>query len=335
MVWILAVVVILFVGLAAGLVAVSGAKPRTAHREDWLRVAKVIIPAYGLMALWLHWWILRPSRRRRRVWLTPFPPEWEETVSRIPYVQRLDPERANTLRQRMKLFVAETPVYGAGAYQPSPADIARLAAAAVIPTMGFPEWEWWGLREVILRPGGYDKGEYVDDDGVVSEYEESGMVGEEGVLNGVMMIAPDDLEYEFLRPEEGANVGYHEFAHLFDAGYGGVAKGPPWPSLPQGVSKEAWGVLVKSECGRIENGDSLLDEYALTNDAEFFAVASEFFFSAPARLRDGHPELHRFLSELYCQDPAAGVDAPERAVKRVRARRDRRHARQRQPEIRG
>jgi len=264
-------------------------------------------------------WDIKATRstRRRNIWLTPFSSEWEETLSRIPYAKHLDPERANTLRQRMKLFIAETSVYGAGTYKPSPADTARLAAAAVIPTMGFPEWEWYGLREVILRPGGYDKGEYVDDDGVVSEYEESGMVGEFGVLNGVMMIAPDDLEYEFRHPEDGFNVGFHEFAHLFDAGYGGVAGKVP----PRGVAKEEWGELVKSEWERISRGESLLDEYALTNEAEFFAVVSEFFFSAPARLRDGHPELYRALSLWYRQDPAAGTDAPERAVKRIRARR--------------
>ena len=37
--------------------------------------------------------------------------------------------------------------------------------------------------------------------------------------------------------------------------------------------------------------------------AEFFAVASEAFFIAPALLADGYPDIYRKLAAYYRQDP--------------------------------
>ncbi len=50
-----------------------------------------------------------------------------------------------------------------------------------------------------------------------------------------------------------------------------------------------------------------LDPYAARDPAEFFAVASEAFFVAPAPLADDYPEIHRLLAAWYRQDPLARV----------------------------
>ncbi|RYZ15431.1 MAG: peptidase, partial [Sphingobacteriales bacterium] len=49
----------------------------------------------------------------------------------------------------------------------------------------------------------------------------------------------------------------------------------------------------------IRNDDSDLNPYAGTNDSEFFAVLSEYFFQKPGFLREHHPELYRILEETY------------------------------------
>jgi len=48
----------------------------------------------------------------------------------------------------------------------------------------------------------------------------------------------------------------------------------------------------------------LLDEYAAEDPAEFFAVATEFFFERPRALRARHPDLYTQLRVFYRQDPA-------------------------------
>jgi Mlc titration factor MtfA (ptsG expression regulator) len=51
----------------------------------------------------------------------------------------------------------------------------------------------------------------------------------------------------------------------------------------------------------------LLDEYAAEDPAEFFAVATEFFFERPNALRTRHPDLYRQFTVFYQQDPAGRV----------------------------
>ena len=50
---------------------------------------------------------------------------------------------------------------------------------------------------------------------------------------------------------------------------------------------------------------ALLDAYAATNPAEFFAVATECFFEKPGALERRHPALYAELCRFYRRDPAA------------------------------
>jgi Mlc titration factor MtfA (ptsG expression regulator) len=49
----------------------------------------------------------------------------------------------------------------------------------------------------------------------------------------------------------------------------------------------------------------VLRAYAETNPAEFFAVATEVFFTRPVALRDEDPTLYGVLRDYFRQDPAA------------------------------
>jgi Mlc titration factor MtfA (ptsG expression regulator) len=55
---------------------------------------------------------------------------------------------------------------------------------------------------------------------------------------------------------------------------------------------------------KISAGKSDINPYALTNEAEFFAVAAEYFFEKPGQLRQKHPELYAGLSKIFAQHPA-------------------------------
>jgi Mlc titration factor MtfA (ptsG expression regulator) len=56
--------------------------------------------------------------------------------------------------------------------------------------------------------------------------------------------------------------------------------------------------------------ETLLDPYAAEHPAEFFAVASETFFTDPHALRQEFPALYDQLACFYRQDPAARLAAP-------------------------
>lgn len=48
-----------------------------------------------------------------------------------------------------------------------------------------------------------------------------------------------------------------------------------------------------------------IDAYAGENPAEFFAVCSEYFFSAPDLLVAAYPQVYQQLQAFYRQDPLA------------------------------
>ena len=56
---------------------------------------------------------------------------------------------------------------------------------------------------------------------------------------------------------------------------------------------------------RIKHGETtLLDSYGAFSRAEFFAVATECFFTQPRQLQERHRELYAILRAFYRQDPA-------------------------------
>jgi Mlc titration factor MtfA (ptsG expression regulator) len=75
-----------------------------------------------------------------------------------------------------------------------------------------------------------------------------------------------------------------------------------------GEPAERWGAVLAAEYTRLRRDvrkgrDTFLGEYAATNKTEFFAVASERFFTQPAQLRRYHPSLYESLVNGYGIDP--------------------------------
>ncbi|MGA8242866.1 MAG: zinc-dependent peptidase, partial [Desulfobacterales bacterium] len=52
---------------------------------------------------------------------------------------------------------------------------------------------------------------------------------------------------------------------------------------------------------------TFLNDYGATNEAEFFAVATEQFFDQPRLMIEQAPDLYRVLQEYYRQDPSRRV----------------------------
>ena len=65
-----------------------------------------------------------------------------------------------------------------------------------------------------------------------------------------------------------------------------------------------------------------MDPYAATDPGEFFAVATEIFFTDPAALDDAYPALYELFRDYFGQDPLTAV-APPHPDPAHRARRPR------------
>jgi Mlc titration factor MtfA (ptsG expression regulator) len=98
----------------------------------------------------------------------------------------------------------------------------------------------------------------------------------------------------------------HEFAHQLDQDTG-AANGAPY--VGRGAMQQAWARVMNEEfdslrarLARIEPG--LIDPYAATSPAEFFAVTTELFFEMPGALAAERPALYEQLKRCYRLDPA-------------------------------
>jgi hypothetical protein len=124
-------------------------------------------------------------------------------------------------------------------------------------------------------------------------------------MNRMMILSKPELLQGFRLAQDRKNVGIHEFTHLLDKTDGAV-DGVPSIGLPQSAVAP-WLKLIHQEMGNIRAGHSDINAYGLKNEAEFFAVASEYFFENPDKMKRKHPELYGMLERVFHQDPQARV----------------------------
>jgi Mlc titration factor MtfA (ptsG expression regulator) len=241
----------------------------------------------------------RGDSGRRDALTQPFPEAWRELLlDRYDHYDRLSEDLRARFEDDIRLFLAEKRITGV---EMEVGDELRLlvAASAVTLSVGWPEYDWDQLTEVLLYPQAFDRDrDYSFDAG-------GPLVGEAHSWGTVILSVPALLR-SFEDPDDGYHVGIHEFAHLLDANH------TRFDGIPAGLDPRRtaeWVGTVEKEMERLERGKSVLDPYGGESPAEFLAVAVEAFFETPLALRQRHRELYAILSEYFAQDPAAWDDA--------------------------
>jgi MtfA peptidase len=250
-------------------------------------------------ALFLSYWISRKRRLERKIEKTPFPERWREILrEKVAFYNGLSHEESAVFEKRIQLFLARKRITGIGT-EVDDTDRVLIASSAVIPIFGFPEWEYGNLDEVLLYPSSFDE-EYLSGEGGHI----AGMAGAGGWSN-TMILSRADLHSGFARPGDGSNVGIHEFIHYIDMADGEV------DGIPSLLLEKSfvipWLKLIKNEIEDIEKGRSDINPYGASSDIEFFAVAAEYFFEKPKKLKNDHPELYGILNSVFRQDSASRI----------------------------
>ena len=264
----------------------------------------------ALCGVWLYRLLTRHIRQRAIIRQTPFPDEWMRILEqKVPFYQALSASDQGRFREEVLIFLREKRISGINT---SVDDTIRvlIAASAIIPIFGFPGWEWEHIREILIYPTSFDEGYQT---GSAQEHPISGMVGT-GAMNRMMILSKPDLLQGFQQPSHGHNVGIHEFTHLLDKSDGTV-DGVPEVALP-GRAIRPWLNLVQTEMDKIRRRHSDINPYGLTNEAEFFAVVSEYFFEKPVRMKQKHPALYSMLEQIFHQDPQSRITGALKAMLR-------------------
>ncbi|MEO1529841.1 MAG: zinc-dependent peptidase [Planctomycetota bacterium] len=263
-----------------------------------------------LVAIFVYFFIRRSTARRRRVLSQPFRPELEATLQRdVEFFRALDETGRERFRNLVKVFLDEVRITGVRTDVDAETE-ALVAASAVIPIFGFDDWEYSRLGEVLIYPGRFDD-EFNTGEGV--ERRTLGMVGV-GYLSGVMILSKPDLIAGFRNPQDKRNVGIHEFAHLVDRGDGAIDGLPPGVELS---TAGPWIEWVGQELKSRPEGRHHIDDYAYTNEAEYFAVLSEYFFEAPDVLAKRSPKVYEMMQTMYRQNTRSFLSNVTARKKRV------------------
>jgi Mlc titration factor MtfA (ptsG expression regulator) len=252
-----------------------------------------ITAAIGLgVAMW-------PLVRRARVLRAPFPASHRAILlADVDHYRRLGDVERKRFENDVAIFLAEQTITGPKG-EPIDEELRVLvAASAAIVVFGRPGFRYPTTRDVIIYEGTFDE-TYASGAGAGASSGKSylGMVHGSGPI----LFSARALRDGFRNPHDASNVGLHEFAHVldFDAGQAdGVPGFMPWKSV------SPWLSMMHRETKRIRRHESILRQYAATNEAEFFAVATEMFFEQPDRMKEKHPDLYALMTQAYGQDPA-------------------------------
>jgi Mlc titration factor MtfA (ptsG expression regulator) len=215
----------------------------------------------------------------------------------IVYYHKLDAQGKIRFETLVSEFLQDIRIEGVGT-EISDLDRILIASGAIIPVFGFPEWKYQNLTNVILYPDTFDKDFQFEGDARSI----MGMVGS-GYMNGQMLLSRAALVKGFSQSAGKENTAIHEFVHLLDKSDGSTDGVPE--NLMSHEFTLPWLHMIHQEMHRIQSGKSDINPYGLTNEAEFFAVASEYFFEKPQQLQQKHPELYELLCMVFSQHPAS------------------------------
>jgi Mlc titration factor MtfA (ptsG expression regulator) len=216
---------------------------------------------------------------------------------RVDYYHRLSNAEKRRFESQVAVFLQTVNIEGVGS-EITDVDRVLIASSAVIPVFGLGDWEYRDLlTNVILYPDTFDH-EYQFEG---NSRNIQGMVGT-GYMNGQMILSRPALLKGFSPMSGKENTAIHEFVHLVDKS-DGTTDGVP-EQLMEHDYAIPWLSLMHKEMHRINEGHSDINPYATTNEAEFLAVASEYFFEKPAQFKEKHPELYEQLSKIFRQTPS-------------------------------
>jgi len=251
---------------------------------------------------------------------------WTQAVAGVPAARRRSAADLDRLRALSEDFLRSKTISGARGFEVTAAVRAAIALQACLPVLELGLRAYDDFIEIVVYPAQFKvHRRQVDDAGVVHE-------AHEWLAGEAMQGGPVVLSWEDAAPHQddgAANVVMHEFIHKLDMIDGDADGVPPLPAGQRQRWQRVLDACYDDFCDRLDRLersippdidpesaeaddwylDLILDPYAATDPAEFFAVCGEVFFDRPAALHQMYPEWYQLLARFFRHDPMTDESA--------------------------
>jgi hypothetical protein len=255
------------------------------------------------------------NRRRQRLLAERFPGDWLDILSRnVPFYAWLPATKQDQLRDDLRIFIAERQWVGCSGLEITDEMRVTIAAQACLLVLCIrPTYHYDRIKSLLVYPGPYRHPQRRWNSAGPTLFDGQVLLGEAWHRSPIVL-AWQSVQEGVSDPHDGDNVVFHEFAHHLDGLDGSVDGTPPLESREQ---YRAWDAVTFAEFNRLvrasrDGKPSFLRYYGATNQAEFFAVATENFFERGPAMRRELPELYGVLRDFYRQDTANWPEGPHR-----------------------
>ncbi|TCV85183.1 hypothetical protein EDC63_11072 [Sulfurirhabdus autotrophica] len=228
---------------------------------------------------------------------------WHGVTRRIVVLKGLDAVQMAHLRELTTWFLHNKLIYGVQGLDVTLSMRVTVAAQACLLILNLDTGYFDNWVEVIIYPGAFRVNHQQADEFGLIHHEATALSGESW-LRGPVILSWPEVERDSYQPHIGHNLVLHEFAHKLDA-MNGVMNG--LPPLRRSMSRKRWAEAMSEAYAILQQNlassrKACINPYAATNPAEFFAVLSEYFFTAPGILKAACPRAYRQLALFYQKD---------------------------------
>lgn len=226
----------------------------------------------------------------------PFPGLWRQILNdRVQFYAQLSSTDKKEFERKVHIFLLNVPIRGMET-EVTHEDKILVAAGAVIPIFRLSQWHYSNLQEIQLFPDSF----LIPN----TNQKANGLVGW-GAMDGKMMLSRKALHLGFDVSTDNLNVAIHEFIHILDKQDGKIDG--VLGKIMEDVDITPWLQIVEAKMKEIDGGTSDIRKYGATNQGEFLAVVSEYYFENPDKMRSEHPALYNALHSFYHEKPKRTV----------------------------
>ncbi len=227
---------------------------------------------------------------------------WRNTIQALPLLQPLEATQRARLRVLTTQLIHRKVFTGIDGFDITLENKIVIAAQACLEILYLGIESFSGWREIVIYPGAFHVNREIQDEiGLV--HQEHRALNGESWMQGPVILAWEEVERDSFTRQQGRNVVLHEFAHKLDM-LNGRANG--MPPLHPDMPIEVWTASLSAAFAQLRkhmDHATYIDSYAATDPAEFFAVMTEYFFTAPEILKTHYPAVYEQLRHYYRQNP--------------------------------